>query len=136
MKKNSVTTETNKEITKKKVFKLGKNLTIMLLTFAIMTIFVPVASADADAESAFNKITGEFVTWFKRIGALVAFVGGIMFALAIKNNDAEQKQQGLLTLAAGFACVAIAGLASTFGLNPTEGGGAAAKAAMILPFIH
>lgn len=118
MKKNNVITNEEK-MAKKKV--LAKNLTIMLLTIAIMAIFVPVVSADGtDADSAYKQIMGELIKWFKRIGSVVAFVGGIMFALAIKNNDADQKQTGLLTLVAGFAVVAICGIASTFGVDSEE----------------
>ncbi|MDD5947205.1 MAG: hypothetical protein PUC41_05335 [Oscillospiraceae bacterium] len=59
------------------------------------------------ADSTFQNVVNFFVTWLRRIGALVAFIGGIMFALAIKNNDADQKQSGLLTMVAGFVAAAL-----------------------------
>lgn len=59
------------------------------------------------ADSTFQEVVNFFVTWLRRIGALVAFIGGIMFALAIKNNDADQKQNGLLTMVAGFVAAAL-----------------------------
>lgn len=64
-------------------------------------------SGSTSADSSFQKVVTFFVTWIRRVGALVAFVGGVMFALAIKNNDAEQKQAGLLTLVAGFVAAAV-----------------------------
>ena len=67
-------------------------------------------------DAAYQNIVNFFIKWFRRIGVLVAFVGGIMFALAIKNNDAEQKQQGLMTLVAGFATAAICVAVSMFDL--------------------
>ena len=67
-------------------------------------------------EAAYQNIVNFFIKWFRRIGVLVAFVGGIMFALAIKNNDAEQKQQGLMTLVAGFAVAALCTGVSMFDL--------------------
>lgn len=67
-------------------------------------------------DGAYQNIINFFIKWFRRIGVLVAFVGGIMFALAIKNNDAEQKQQGLMTLVAGFAVAALCVGASMFNL--------------------
>ena len=36
----------------------------------------------ADGEAAFNSVIGFFATWIGRIGLVVAFVGGIMFALS------------------------------------------------------
>lgn len=61
----------------------------------------------SDGDEQFKSVVNFFVKWIKRVGLLVAFVGGVMFALAIKNNDAEQKQSGLLTLVAGFVVSAL-----------------------------
>jgi|GEM_PF-2396270 len=80
----------------------------------IYTMEDTVAAAGDDA--AYQNIVNFFIKWFRRIGGLVAFVGGIMFALAIKNNDAEQKQNGLMTLVAGFATAAICTGVSMFDL--------------------
>ena len=48
------------------------------------------------SETAYQSTIKFFITWIRRIGMIVAFVGAIMFALAIKNNDAGQKQTGLI----------------------------------------
>ena len=40
-----------------------------------------------------------------------------MFALAIKNEDAEAKSRGLMTLAAGFVVFAITGALDLFGIT-------------------
>ena len=66
----------------------------------------------ATAESSYNTVLTFFITWLRRIGAAVALIGGIMFGLAIKDNNADQKQAGLMTMVAGFVVVAIC-LAST-----------------------
>ena len=50
------------------------------------------------ADSSFKTVIEFFVKWIGRIGGVVAFVGAVMFALAIKNNDAEAKQSALLTM--------------------------------------
>lgn len=73
------------------------------------------ATAYSD-DGAYQNVVNFFIKWFRRIGALIAFVGAVMFALAIKNNDAEQKQAGLMTMVAGFALVAICTAASMFNL--------------------
>lgn len=57
------------------------------------------------------------VTWIGRIGLVVAFVGGIMFALAIKNDDAEAKTRGLMTLASGFVVFALTLSLDLFGIT-------------------
>lgn len=61
----------------------------------------------SDGDEQFESVVNFFVKWIKRVGLLVAFVGGVMFGLAIKNNDADQKQNGLLTLVAGFVVAAL-----------------------------
>lgn len=69
-----------------------------------------------DGDTQFKSVLTFFVKWIKRVGLLVAFVGGVMFALAIKNNDAEQKQTGLLTMVAGFVVAALCGAVGMFGI--------------------
>lgn len=76
------------------------------------------ASAPAvDGEAAFNSVIGFFATWIGRIGLVVAFVGGVMFALAIKNDDAEAKTRGLMTLASGFVVFALTLSLHLFGIT-------------------
>lgn len=72
--------------------------------------------SQTDGDDQFAAVVAFFVKWIKRVGLLVAFVGGVMFALAIKNNDAEQKQAGLLTLVAGFVVAALCGAVNMFGI--------------------
>ncbi len=71
--------------------------------------FIPLADLDSrtDGDDQFKSVVNFFVKWIKRVGLLVAFVGGVMFFLAMKSNDAEQKQAGLLTLVAGFGVAAL-----------------------------
>ena len=74
------------------------------------------SSGSSQADSAYSNVINFFITWLRRIGAMVALVGAIMFGLAIKNNDAEQKQGGLLTMVAGFVVFAICLAADMFDL--------------------
>lgn len=69
-----------------------------------------------NVDDSYESVVNTFIMWIRRAGALVAFVGGIMFALAIKNNDAEQKQSGIITMIAGFVVVAICTAANIFHL--------------------
>ena len=68
------------------------------------------------ADSSFKTVIEFFVKWIGRIGGVVAFVGAVMFALAIKNNDAEAKQSALLTMIAGFVAAAVAAASSMFNM--------------------
>jgi hypothetical protein len=70
----------------------------------------------ATADSAYENTIDFFITWIRRVGAAIAFIGAIMFALAIKNDDAERKQAGLMTLAAGFVVWAVCAAADMFDL--------------------
>lgn len=54
--------------------------------------------------------------WLKKIGAVVALVGGVMFALSWQRDDAEGKSRALMTLMAGFMLVAISAAKDIFGL--------------------
>lgn len=72
--------------------------------------------SNTQADTTYKSVVNFFITWITRIGWLVAFVGAIMFALAIKNNDAEQKQSGLMTMIAGFVAAAVCMAADMFNL--------------------
>lgn len=94
-------------------------LTVTLLT-TVSAFAAPAggtSSGTVDGEAAFNSVIGFFATWIGRIGLVVAFVGGVMFALAIKNDDAEAKTRGLMTLASGFVVFALTLSLNLFGIT-------------------
>lgn len=66
-----------------------------------------------DADDSFNKMIDFITTWFTRIGLAVGLVGGIMFAFGMKDDNADTKQRGLMTLVAGLAVAAICAAAHT-----------------------
>ena len=98
---------------------------VTMITMSMMsTVSAFAAPADSgggggtvDGEAAFNSVIGFFADWIGRIGLVVAFVGGIMFALAIKNDDAEAKTRGLMTLASGFVVFALTLSLNLFGIT-------------------
>ena len=90
---------------------------VLSLTTMVTMAMASSVSAFADGEAAFNSVIGFFATWIGRIGLVVAFVGGIMFALAIKNDDAEAKTRGLMTLASGFVVFALTLSLDLFGIT-------------------
>lgn len=64
-------------------------------------------SSGGAGEEQFKIVINFFATWIGRIGLIVGFVGAVMFGLAIKNDDADAKTRGLMTLAAGFVVFAV-----------------------------
>lgn len=86
---------------------LGMSFSPVMVAAGAVTTAVGSGSGSKDADSTYTSVINFFVTWIRRIGAVIAFVGAIMFGLSIKNHDGEQKQQGLLTMVAGFVVVAI-----------------------------
>lgn len=95
---------------------------VTMMTMSMMSAVTAFAApADSggtvDGEAAFNEVIGFFADWIGKIGLVVAFVGGIMFALAIKNDDAEAKTRGLMTLASGFVVFALTLSLNLFGIT-------------------
>lgn len=94
-----------------------RKITLGLTTFIVMNMSTAVSAFAAlsggggtisnEGDDAFFALVGFFCTWIGRIGLLVAFVGGTMFGFAMKNDEADQKQRGLMTLAAGFIVFAL-----------------------------
>ena len=91
---------------------------MMMFNAAIFMLMLSSITAFAEGESGgggfgdggvsqFNSVIEFFATWIGRIGLVVGFVGAIMFGLAIKNDDAEAKTRGLMTLASGFVVFAV-----------------------------
>lgn len=105
------------------------------LTMMLTTMMLTAASAFADDTSGgggsgggggidtnagkdeFNALISFFALWIGRIGLVVAFVGGIMFALSIKNEDSEQKTRGIMTFASGFVVFALSKSLNLFGIE-------------------
>ncbi len=102
---------------KRKKIALSITTTLTMAMMSAVTAFAEDAGGAVDGEAAFNNVIGFFATWIGRIGLVVAFVGGIMFALAIKNDDAEAKTRGLMTLASGFVVFALTLSLDMFGIT-------------------
>lgn len=63
-------------------------------------------AVDSDAGS-FDTVVSFIVTWVQRIGGVIGFIGAIQFGMAFKNDDADGKTRGLMTLASGFIVIAV-----------------------------
>lgn len=101
--------------------KKWKRITAAATTSAMMWMMTAVSAFaegegidDTAGSEQFNAVIKFFGTWIGRIGLVVGFVGAVMFGLAIKNDDADAKTRGLMTLASGFVVFAISKAVSFF----------------------
>ena len=69
---------------------------------------------EASAEALWTTLSTLIGKWVLRLGGVVVFVGGVMFALGWKNDDAEQKTRGIQTIIAGAIVMALAGMVDIF----------------------
>lgn len=113
---------------KKKAYDFIKKNNMKIICFAVMGLMAyiqltgysvfasgggthPTASG---ADGLWNTVTNLIQTWVTRLGGVVMFVGGVMFGLGWKSDDAEQKSRGVSTLIAGAIVVAVAQVAGQF----------------------
>lgn len=89
----------------------------MSIITAITAFAESSGGSDVDPDAAFNTVVKFFADWIGRIGLVVAFVGGVMFGFAFKNDDADGKTRGLQTLAAGFIVFALTKSLNLFGIE-------------------
>jgi len=92
-------------------------LTVSAYVFYINTLYAwaadPPAAGD-DAVARWNAVIGFLVPWIGRLGGVVMLLGGIMFGLGFKNDDADGKTRGLQTLVAGAIVIAVGSGYTTF----------------------
>lgn len=88
----------------RKVRKITSVFTSLAFAVSLMTIN---CFAVANSAASFDTVVAFIVTWVQRIGGVIAFVGAIQFGMAFKNDDADGKTRGLMTLASGFIVIAI-----------------------------
>lgn len=112
---NTKVVDTNKE---SKATRLGcflnKNIGMITCILVLGIMVMSVASATSAADTLWFKVRDLINTWVTRLGGVVMFVGGVMFGLGWKSDDAEQKSRGISTLIAGAIVVAVAALTTTF----------------------
>ena len=115
---------------------LTVNATFAMLMLSAVNAFAAGSELGNAGEAEFNQVIEFFATWIGRIGLVVGFVGAIMFGLAIKNDDAEAKTRGLMTLASGFVVFAVTQALNLFmGTSGSSGGATTAAVDMISNFL-
>lgn len=80
-----------------------------------LSIFdIPATYSDAAAELEFQSIMDFIGKWARRVGAFGMFMGAVMLAFSMKDNDAAQKVIAIKSLASGGIVVAVSGILNTF----------------------
>ncbi len=92
---------------------LNNHMTVIAAISMICIMILGIAYA-ADADTLWTTVADLIKRWVTRLGGVVMFVGGIMFALGWKSDDAEQKSRGVSTMVSGAIVIAIAGMAAQF----------------------
>lgn len=115
---NPITTANNLfTVIKTKRAKITLNImTLVILSFVMAVPAFAVGGANP-GDAMFQNVVEFFATWIGRVGLVVGFIGAIMFGLAIKNDDADAKTRGLMTLAAGFVVFAVTKALDMFMMN-------------------
>lgn len=83
------------------------------ITLAMLVVIMMGGTVFA-ADALWATLSSTIQTWVTRLGGVIMFVGGIMFGLGWKSDDAEQKSRGVSTMIAGGIVIAVAALTGTF----------------------
>lgn len=80
-----------------------------------MNIFnLPSTYSSLAAETEFKSILSFIGKWTGRVGALGLLIGSVIFALAVRDNNASNKIAGAQAMATGGIIVALSAILPTF----------------------
>jgi hypothetical protein len=113
MKKQDTNRVTSNTVAQKVGMFFNKNASVLACMMLVAIILSGTAFASS-ADALWSTISNLIQTWVTRLGGVIMFVGGVMFGLGWKSDDAEQKSRGISTIIAGAIIVAIAALTSQF----------------------
>lgn len=88
--------------------KINKIMWTMFVVICACMLCTVVAFADGnDGKDVWNKVINTICPYIIALGAVVAMIGGINWALGFKSEDSDAQVRGIRTLIAG---VAVAGV--------------------------
>ncbi len=93
---------------------LNKKATAVALCLGCVMCMSATAFAAGNVDALWNTIANLIQTWVTRLGGVVMLIGGVMFGLGWKSDDAEQKSRGVSTIIAGAIVAAVAALTGQF----------------------
>ena len=85
-------------------------IVMLMLTFPSLVFAGEDTGGDTGGSTTadWDAIIGTVSTWVTRLGGVVLALGGVMFGLGWKNDDADSKTRGLQTMIAGGVVTAMA----------------------------
>lgn len=98
MKKNKIAGKLENKANRAKIY-----AGIILFYF----LSVPLNVYAADAAASWNQVMNFIIEWVPRLGGVLLFLGGIEFALAYKNEDANAKTNATRLMISGAMVIAI-----------------------------
>jgi len=105
------TTGTLNGLPRRLVERVAQLYVLLFIIFCdVMTVYAAAPAAGGTGDTAlakWNAVIGFLVPWIQRLGGVVMLIGGIMFGLAFKNDDADGKTRALQTLVAGAIVIAV-----------------------------
>ena len=90
-----------------------KNLISAWVGFLMVSILTnPLVTSATDddkdtADASWNTVMEFIVTWIPRLGGVLLFIGGVEFAIAYKNEDANGKTNAVRLMVSGAMVIAI-----------------------------
>jgi len=90
------------------------SVVIALILFMVGANMQTVLATGPDADTLWDTIANFVGTWVSRLGGVVLFIGGIMFAAGWRSDDAEARSRGVATMISGGMTMALALLVGIF----------------------
>ena len=90
-----------------------KNTIFLAIMAGIMVSSLAFATP-IDPEAKWREVVGLVVPWIGRLGGVIMLIGGVMFGLGFKSDDAEGKSRGLGTMVSGAIVLAVSFASTTF----------------------
>lgn len=88
-------------------------IAFMIIMF-VDNVYATGGGGTSNADTLWGEIKGVITTWTNRLGGVIMFIGGIMFALGWRSEDAEQRSKGIQTVIAGALVLAVVGIIDQF----------------------
>jgi len=105
-----------RKITNANFIKTSLLTTLFFIVIMVVNYELGMATTDPGGGGVdqWNAIMDMLTPWVQRLGGVVTLVGGVMFGLGFKNDDADTKTRGLQTIIAGSIVIAVGTASATF----------------------
>ena len=78
---------------------------VLIIMMSFLATFPPKIVDGVTPAEAISEALTFFETWIKRAGGIIAFIGAIKFAIAIRSDDERDLMHAMFCLISGFMIV-------------------------------